>query len=139
MKKIPSNCGAKKGVPAENVDAYLSSVPQDLRTVLENLRQAIKAAAPKAEEVISYRIPTYKYHGPLVHFVARKNYCSFIVASKSILEIFKSELEDYDTSGTTIHFSAENPLPATLVKKIVKSRIKENELSIKYKNNKIIK
>ncbi len=128
MKKTASNYGAKKCVPTGDVNTYLSSVPQELRTVLEKLRQAIKAAAPKAEEVISYQIPTYKYHGPLVHFVARKNYCSFIVVSKSILEIFKSEPEDYDTSGTTIHFSAENPLPATLVKKIVKARVAENEL-----------
>jgi len=91
MKKVTSNYGAKKGSPTGDVDAYLASVPPDLRTVLENLCQAIKAAAPEAEEVISYQIPTYKYHGPLVHFVARKNYCSFIVASKSILEIFKDE------------------------------------------------
>jgi len=125
---------AKKSIPAKDVDAYLATVPQDVRTVLENLRKAIMAAAPKAEEVISYRIPTFKYHGPLVHFVARKNYCSFIVVSKSILEIFKNELEDYDTSGTTIHFSAENPLPTALVTKIVKTRIKENEAMIKKEN-----
>jgi len=133
MKKAASNYGAKKGVPTGDVDAYLSSVPQELRTVLENLRQAIKAAAPKAEEVISYQIPTYKYHGPLVHFVARQDYCSFIAVSKSILKIFKNELADYDASGTTIHFTAENPLPAALVKKIVKARIAENELRVKQK------
>lgn len=133
MKKAASKHGAKKGIPAIDVDAYLAAVPPDLRTVLENLRQAIKAAAPKAEEVISYQIPTYKYHGPLVHFVARASYCSFIVVSKAILEKFKNELEGYDTSGTTIHFTAENPLPATLVKKIVKARIAENELRVKHK------
>ncbi len=101
--------------------------------MLEKLRKAIKAAAPKAEELISYQIPTYKYHGPLVHFVARKNYCSFIVASKSILEKFSSELIPFDTSGTTIHFSAENPLPAELIKEIVKARIEKNELRAKQK------
>jgi len=133
MKKTASKHGAKKDIPARDVEAYLASASPDLRTVLKNLRRAIKAAAPKAEEVISYQIPTYKYHGPLVHFLARKDYCSFIAVSKSILEIFKSELADYDTSGTTIHFSAENPLPATLVKKIVKARIAENELRVKQK------
>jgi uncharacterized protein YdhG (YjbR/CyaY superfamily) len=121
-----------KTVPARDVDNYLASIPEKERATLEQLRKVIKAAAPEAEEVISYQIPTYKYHGPLVFFVARKNYCSFIVVSKSILELFKSELKPYNTSGTTIHFSAENPLPATLVKKIVKARMKENELRVKH-------
>lgn len=71
--------------------------------------------------------PTYKYHGPLVHFVARKKYISFIVVSRSVMETFKNELKPFDTSGTTIHFSAENPLPADLVRKIVELRSKENE------------
>jgi uncharacterized protein YdhG (YjbR/CyaY superfamily) len=121
-----------KTVPARDVDNYLASIPEKERATLEQLRKVIKAAAPEAEEVISYQIPTYKYHGPLVFFVARKNYFSFIVVSKSILEQFKSELKPYNTSGTTIHFSAENPLPATLVKKIVKARMKENELRVKH-------
>jgi uncharacterized protein YdhG (YjbR/CyaY superfamily) len=132
-KKAVANDRAQRAVPAGDVDSYLSSVPPALRTVLENLRRGIKAAAPKAEEIISYRIPTYKYHGPLVHFVAREDYCSFIVASKAVLESFKSELADYNTSGTTIHFTAENPLPAALVKKIVKARIAENESAAKRK------
>ncbi len=115
------------GVSAKDVDAYLAAVPADKRAALEKLRQAIRSAAPKAEESISYQIPTYKHHGPLVHFVGRKNYCSFIVTSKTLLEIFKNELKSYEISGTTIHFTAENPLPAALVKKIVKARIVENE------------
>ncbi len=130
MKKTAS---IKKTSPAKDVDAYLASTPKELRAVLENLRQAIKAAAPKAEEVISYQIPTYKYHGPLVHFVARASYCSFIAVSKTVLEKFKTELADFDTSGTTIHFTAENPLPAALVKKIVKARVAENEAHAKIK------
>ena len=115
------------------MDDYLVSIKEDTRPVMEKLRKSIKAAAPEAEEVISYQIPTYKYHGPLVHFMAGKNHCSFIAVSKSILEKFKSELKGYKTSGTTIHFSAENPLPATLVTKIVKARIEENELRVKNK------
>jgi len=96
--------GAKKGIPARDVGAYLSSVPHDQWMILEQLRRAIKAAAPNVEEVISYRIPTYKYRGPLVHFMAHKDYCSFIVASKAVVQKFKSALADYDISGTTIHF-----------------------------------
>ena len=85
----------------------------------------------KAEEVISYQIPTFKYHGPLVFFAAFRNHCSFYVVSKSIMETFSSELRLWDTSGTTIHFSAKNPLPVSLVKKIVKARIEENEARAK--------
>jgi len=123
----------EKEIPAKDVDEYLTTIPEKERAALEDLRATIKEAAPMSEEVISYRIPTYKYQGPLVHFVARKNYSSFIVVDKSLLETFKSELEGYKTSGTTIHFSAENPLPAELVKKIVKARIDKNESLAKQK------
>jgi uncharacterized protein YdhG (YjbR/CyaY superfamily) len=117
--------------PAKNVDEYLTAVPEEVRGVLEKLRRTIRAAAPKAEEVISYQIPTFKYHGPLVFFAAFRNHCSFYVVSKPIMEMFSSELKPYDTSGTTIHFSAKNPLPASLIKKIVKARIEENEARAK--------
>ena len=130
MKKAAAS---KKNAPAKDVDAYLASVPKELRAVLDNLRKAIKAAAPKAEELISYQIPTYKHHGPLVHFVARASYCSLIAVSKTILEKFKDELADFDTSGTTIHFTVEHPLPAALVKKIVTARVTENEAHAKLK------
>ena len=112
--------------PAKNVDENLAAAPEGVRSVLEKLRRTIRAAAPKSEEVISYQIPTFKYHGPLVFFAAFRNHCSFYVVSKSIMETFSSELRPWDTSGTTIHFSAKNPLPALLVKKIVKARIEEN-------------
>lgn len=113
--------------PAKTVDEYLAATAPEVRAVLEQLRMTIKVAAPEAEETISYQIPTYKYHGPLVHFVARGNYCSFIVVSRLVLETFKNELKDYDISGTTIHFTTGHPLPAALVEKIVKARITENE------------
>ena len=117
--------------PAKNVDEYLAVAPEEVRPVLEKLRRIISAAAPKAEEVISYQIPMFKYHGPLVFFAAFRNHCSFYVVSKPIMETFSSELKPWDTSGTTIHVSAKNPLPASLVKKIVKARIQENEAKAK--------
>lgn len=113
--------------PAKNVDEYIAGVPDEVRPVLEKLRRTIRAAAPKAEEVISFQIPLFKYHGPLVFFAAFRNHCSFYVVSKPVMEIFSSELKPWDTSGTTIHFPVKNPLPASLVKKIVKARIEENE------------
>jgi uncharacterized protein YdhG (YjbR/CyaY superfamily) len=117
--------------PAKNIDEYLAAAPEEVRPVLEKLRRTIRAAVPNAEEVISYQIPMFKYHGPLVFFAAFRNHCSFYVVSKPIMETFSSELKPWDTSGTTIHFSAKNPLPASLVKKIVKARIEENEARAK--------
>ena len=117
--------------PAKNVDEYLAGVPDEARPVLEKLRRTIRAAAPKAEEIISFQIPMFKYHGPLVFFAAFRNHCSFYVVSKPVVETFSSELRPWDTSGTTIHFSAKNTLPASLVKKIVKARIEENEARAK--------
>jgi len=132
-KDIPKQDITKKNTSVKTVDDYLATLPQEVKNTLENLRKVIKATAPKAEESISYQIPSFKYHGPLVFFAAFKNHCSFYVVSKSILKTFSNELKPYDTSGTTIHFSAKNPLPATLVKKIVKARIEENELRVKNK------
>lgn len=117
--------------PAKNIDEYLAGVPDEARPVLEKLRRTIRAAAPKAEEIISFQIPMFKYHGPLVFFAAFRNHCSFYVVSKPVMETFSSELRPWDTSGTTIHFSAKNTLPASLVKKIVKARIEENEARAK--------
>lgn len=113
--------------PAKNVNDYLEMLPPDVRTLLEKVRQAIKAAAPNAEEVISYQIPTYKSNGPVVHFAAFKDHCSFTFVSENILKLFRKELEPFKVSGRTIHFSTDKPLPAGLIQKIVKTRMKENE------------
>ncbi len=122
--------------PARDVDAYLASLPEARRAALEKLRAAIKSAAPKAEELISYRIPAYKQNGMLVFFAAFKDHCSLFPASRSILTTFSSELAPFKISGTAIHFSPEHPLPAALVKKIVKARIAQNEARAKVKPKK---
>jgi uncharacterized protein YdhG (YjbR/CyaY superfamily) len=113
--------------PVETVDDYLAGLPEKERAVLEELRQVIRSAAPQAEEVISYRIPLYKHHGHLVGFAAFKNHCSLFVTDSEVPKQFAEDLEPYEVKHTTIHFSVENPLPAALVKKIVKARIAENE------------
>jgi uncharacterized protein YdhG (YjbR/CyaY superfamily) len=125
--------GKKRSRVAKDVDSYLARLPTRVRAALEKLRKTIKSAAPKAEERISYQIPAYKYHGPLVFFAAFKNHCSLFVASKTVLKAFGKGLAPFDVSGTTIHFSADRPLPATLVTKIVKARIQENEARAKAK------
>ena len=116
-----------KGTAAKDVDSYLAKLPPDVRATLEKLRATIKAAAPKAEEEISYRMPCYKYNGVLVYFGAFKDHCSFFPASKSVLKTFADELASFDAFGGTIQFTVDHPLPQSLVKKIVKARMKENE------------
>ena len=115
-----------KTAPARDVDEYLAGVPKEARAVLEKLRQTIKAAAPMASEVISYQMPMYKHHGMVIGFAAFKGHCS-IFPGGAITDSFKKELKGYSTSKGTIRFPVNKPLPATLVKKLVKARIKENE------------
>jgi uncharacterized protein YdhG (YjbR/CyaY superfamily) len=116
-----------RSAPAKDVDSYLAAVPADARAALEKLRNTIKAAAPRAEEVISYQIPTFKYGRPLVAFAAFPKHCSFFVMSTAVMKAHEDMLRSYDTSAGTIRFSPDRPLPATLVKKLVKARIVENE------------
>ncbi len=110
----------------KNIDEYLFALPEEVRAILEKLRQTIRQAAPHAEEVISYQMPAFKYHGMLVYFAAFKNHCSFFPGNAGLLETMKDELKDFKTSKGTLQFTVEKPLPSALVKKIVKARIKEN-------------
>jgi uncharacterized protein YdhG (YjbR/CyaY superfamily) len=113
---------------ANTIDEYMETLPKDVRTVLENLRKTIKSAAPKAEEVISYQMPAFKYYGMLVYFAAFKNHCSFFPGgSATLAKELEAELTPYKTSKGTLQFTVEKPLPAALVKKIVKLRMKQNE------------
>jgi len=120
--------------PPPSVDSYLSSLPPAVKAALEDLRAAIKAAAPQAQEIISYRIPTYKYQGSLVHFMAFPKHLSFITVSKTVVDAFKQDLKGYKVSGTTIRFTSEKPLSAELVTKIVKMRMAENEANRKVRD-----
>jgi uncharacterized protein YdhG (YjbR/CyaY superfamily) len=110
------------------VTEYLRAVPAKPRAALQNLRKTIKAAAPGAVEVISYQMPAFKYQGRvLVFYAAFKDHCSFFPASMAVIAAHKDELKGYARSKGTIRFAADKPLPATLVKKLVKARIRENE------------
>jgi uncharacterized protein YdhG (YjbR/CyaY superfamily) len=127
-----------KSAPARDVDEYLAGVPKEARATLEKLRKTIKAAAPMASEVISYQMPMYKHHGMVVGFAAFKNHCSLFPGS-AVMDAHKEELKRYDTSKGTIRFPASKPLPATLVKKLIKARIQENEARVKQKTKKAVK
>ncbi len=112
---------------ARDVDTYLAAVSEEAREALSNLRNTIKSVVPNATEVISYQVPTFKYQGSLVAYAALPKHCSFFVMSPAVMEAHKDELKSYDTSKGTIRFPADKPLPESLVKKIVKARIAENE------------
>jgi len=108
------------------IDEYLAALSDDKRAALEKLRKAIRAAAPDAEECISYQLPAFRHNGVLVAFGATANHCAFYLMSASTVEAHKGELKDYDTSKGTIRFQADKPLPVALVRKLVKARVAEN-------------
>ncbi len=108
------------------IDAYLAALSDEKRAALEKLRETILAAAPEAEECISYGIPAFRLHGMLVGFGATAKHCSFYLMSSSIVEAHAEELRSYDSSKGTIRFPADQPLPVALVRKLVKARIAEN-------------
>ena len=117
---------------ASDVDAYLAAVPDDVRAALSKLRKTIKAAAPKATEVISYQIPAYKHHGLLVGFAASKAHCTFHIMSTKVTKEHATDLKGYKLGKASIRFAANEPLPATLITKLVKARIAENEAGRSY-------
>src|SRR6516225_7378463 len=112
---------------AKTIDDYLDALSADKRAALEKLRKVIKAAAPKAEECISYGLAAFRLDGrALVAFGASANHCSFFPMSSLTIAALKDDLANYDTSKGTIRFPADKPLPASLVRKLVKARIVEN-------------
>ena len=112
---------------AKTIDDYLAALSVDKRAALEKLRKTIKATVPKAEECISYGLPAFRLDGrPLVAFGAGANHCAFYPMSSSTVEAHKEDLEGYETSKGTIRFQPDKPLPAALVRKLVKARIADN-------------
>jgi uncharacterized protein YdhG (YjbR/CyaY superfamily) len=109
----------------KDVDVYIAGFPAETQKMLLGLRNAIKKAAPKAEEIISYRMPAYKYHGILVYFAGYKNHIGFYPTSSGIRE-FKKELSVYKGSKGTVQFPLDKPLPLKLISSITRFRIKEN-------------
>lgn len=122
----------------KTVEEYLSLFPEHQQKELEKIRRAIRDAAPKAEELISYGMPGYKLNGVLVYFGGFKNHCSFFPAGNSAIQKFSNELKGYKTSKGTIQFPLNEPIPISLIKKIVRERVRENEIKQKEKPTKKI-
>ena len=119
---------AKVKAKTKTVDEYLAALSLDKRAALEKLRRAIRGAVPRAEECISYQLPAFRLDGRmLVWYGAGANHCAFYPGA--VVEAHKNELKDYDISKGTIRFQPDNPLPATLVRKLVKARMAKTRRS----------
>jgi uncharacterized protein YdhG (YjbR/CyaY superfamily) len=118
--------GAPKS-PPKSIDEYLARVPEPARSTLNKVRAAIRSAVPpETKETISYGIPAFKHKQVLVWFAAFSKHCS-LFPTASVIEAFRKDLEGFTLSKGTIQFSADKPLPAALVKKLVKARMAQVE------------
>lgn len=115
-----------KKVSIATVDDYIAGFPPLVKKLLSAIRKTIKSAAPKAEELISYQMPAYKYKGVLVYFAAFEKHIGFY-ATPTGHSAFKKELSQYKTGKGSVQFPYTEPLPLDLVKRIVQFRVKENE------------
>ncbi|MDP1711361.1 MAG: DUF1801 domain-containing protein [Candidatus Nanopelagicaceae bacterium] len=115
----------------KEVDLYLSKVPEPQRSTLKELRKLIRAALPKAEECLSYNMPAYKVEGQVIAgFASAKKHCSYYPFSGRTLATLSAEVSKYVTTKGSLHFAVDKCIPATLVNKLVKTRIKEVEAKL---------
>jgi len=118
----------KKGKAVRTVSEYLEATPEPARSTLKHIRAVIQSVVPKeTTEVISYGMPMFKYNGMLVGYAAFKKHCSLFPTGSGVLDRFEKELKGLRTSKGTIQFPPDKPLPDSLVKKIVRARVKENK------------
>lgn len=124
-----------KTTTVNTIDDYIESQPENIQKLLKQMRTTIQKAAPGAEEVIKYGIPTYTLNGNLVHFAGYKNHIGFYPAPMGI-EAFKKETAKYEAGKGTLQFGLDTPLPLDLVTRIVKFRVKQNLEKVKAKKKK---
>ena len=110
----------------KSVDHYIASRPEAVQAILERVRSTIRKAVPGAEEMISYNLPTYKLHGrPVIYFAGWKRHYSLYRATGHLVAAFKIDLAPYEVEKGTIRFPITQPVPAKLIERIVKFRVKE--------------
>ena len=115
----------------ESVDAYIAAAPKQLRAKLKELRAVIRAAAPDAEERISYGMPYYHHKGRLAYFMLAKNHIGLYIPTP-VIEEHRRALATYETAKATVRFPLDRKLPARLITKLVKARIKKNDAGKKH-------
>jgi len=112
--------------------AVTGGLPADQRAAMQALRDTIAAAAPEAEEAISYAAPAFRYQGrPLVAYSTAKAHCSFFPMSPSVLDVYRDQLAAFDMARGTVRFVPENPIPADVVTSIVRARMAEIDAALK--------
>ena len=126
----------KGGEVQKTIDEYIATWPADIRAKLLSMREAIKKAAPKAEEAISYNMPTFRQNGYLVYFAAFKNHIGFFPVPSG-MKAFEKELSKFKTGKGSVQFPYDQPLPLALVAKIVKFRVRENMAKAEAKKKKV--
>ncbi len=126
--------GSKNFTP-ETVDQYISGFPKEIQSRLKEMRSLIKKVAPKADERISYSMPSYTYKGLLVYFAGYKNHTGFYPMPDVITE-FKKEISQYKNAKGSVQFPHNEKLPVRLITKMIKFRMKLNEISFKEKKAK---
>ena len=109
----------------KTIDEYISMFPDDVQTILNQVRQTIREAAPEAGETINYQMPTFTLNGNLVHFAAFKTHIGFYPTPTGI-EAFKEELAPYKGAKGSVQFPIDQPVPLSLIRRIVEYRVKEN-------------
>lgn len=116
----------------QDIDEYIADYPKDVQKILNKIRRTIKKAAPKAEEAISYQIPTFNFHGYLIYFAAYKNHIGVYPAPRGV-EKFKKDLARYGAGKGTLRFPLDEPIPYDLITKMVEFRVKQNSEKTKTK------
>lgn len=119
----------------KDIDSYIATFPKDVQVILEQVRTAVKTSAPKAEEVISYNMPAFKFHGMLVYFAGYKKHIGFY-SLPSGHKAFEKELSIYKQGKGSVQFPLDKPMPLALIKKMVKFRVQENLEKFKAKPTK---
>ena len=124
-----------RAVIAKDIDEYIAGFPKGIQNALKQIRATIKKAAPNAEEAIKYAMPTFTLHGNLVYFAAFKNHIGFYPVPSGI-EAFEKELSIYKTGKGSVQFPLDQPMPLSLIAKIVKFRTGENLQKMKTRKKK---
>ena len=124
--KIRNNMDKPLTIKFTSVDEYLSSIPPEKRKMIEELRAVINQTVPQAEEIISYNMPAFRYHGILLYYAAHKEHIGFYPGNSKLIVSLKDELKDLETSKGTIKFPFSRPLPVNLIRRIAEQRASEN-------------
>lgn len=111
----------------ETVDEYIGTFPENIQAMLQEIRKVMKENAPDAEELISYQIPAFKYHGMLIYYSAYQKHVSVSTAPFKVFEVFEKELSPYKRSKSTVQFPLDQPVPYQLIGEMTKFRVKENK------------